>query len=407
MPESPLSALTGMANGTWTLNVSDNAAFDAGSLNAWSLAFPIPNSITTYSWSPATDLSSASVANPDATPAASQVYMLTVTDESGCSNSDSVQLTINTPPTVGATATATTVCEGTSVTFNGSGATSYAWTGGVTDNVAYTPTATDTYTVTGTDANGCTATATATVTVNTLPTVTANVSASAACEGASIIFTGGGASTFTWTGGVTDNVPFTPTATDTYTVTGTDGNGCVNTATTTVTVNTLPAVDLALTTTLVCIGDPAFTLGGESPAGGTWSGTGVTGNSFDPATAGAGASLITYTYTDGNGCSASDTGSVTVDLCTGIAAAATNDMGLNAYPNPVNDVVNLAITNPGSDAIQLQIVNLLGKEVYNALVQPSGNDLTTRIDVSSFAKGTYLLRVNTGSILKVMKIVKQ
>ena len=43
-----------------------------------------------------------------------------------------------------------------------------------------------------------------------------------------------------------------------------------------------------------CIGDPSVTLIGN-PLGGTWSGTGVVGNDFDPATAGVGNYVLTYT----------------------------------------------------------------------------------------------------------------
>ena len=48
-----------------------------------------------------------------------------------------------------------------------------------------------------------------------------------------------------------------------------------------------------------CTGDPAAALGG-SPAGGTYSGTGVVGNQFDPVTAGLGVHVVTYTLA---GCS--------------------------------------------------------------------------------------------------------
>ncbi|MCB9299914.1 MAG: T9SS type A sorting domain-containing protein [Lewinellaceae bacterium] len=61
-------------------------------------------------------------------------------------------------------------------------------------------------------------------------------------------------------------------------------------------------------------------LGGGSPTGGVYSGPGVTddGNgmaySFDPAAAGVGAHSITYTYTDANGCTASASGDITVEM---------------------------------------------------------------------------------------------
>ena len=64
-------------------------------------------------------------------------------------------LTLNTTPAVIANATATNVCLGNNITLTGSGATSYSWTGGVSNGVAFSPSSSNTYTVTGTASNGC------------------------------------------------------------------------------------------------------------------------------------------------------------------------------------------------------------------------------------------------------------
>jgi hypothetical protein len=111
------------------------------------------------------------------------------------------------------------------------------WTGGVTNGVAFNPTVTAIYTVTGTAATGCTNTASRQITVNNLPTVIANVTNSVVCLGQSTILSGSGATSYTWTGGITNGVAFTPTATANYTVTGTGANGCTNKATRQITVN--------------------------------------------------------------------------------------------------------------------------------------------------------------------------
>jgi hypothetical protein len=60
------------------------------------------------------------------------------------------------------------------------------------------------------------------------------------CAGASLILYGGGANSYTWTGGVLNNTAFIPQSTTTYTVTGVTVNGCSNTATKTITVNPIP-----------------------------------------------------------------------------------------------------------------------------------------------------------------------
>ncbi len=72
------------------------------------------------------------------------------------------------------------------------------------------------------------------------PTVTAKASSTTVCFGATVVLTGGGTSTYSWTGGVTDAVGFKDTLTATYTVTGTDGAGCKGTSSVTVAVNPNP-----------------------------------------------------------------------------------------------------------------------------------------------------------------------
>ncbi|MFZ4414306.1 MAG: T9SS type A sorting domain-containing protein, partial [Bacteroidales bacterium] len=104
-------------------------------------------------------------------------------------------------------------------------------------------------------------------------------------------------------------------------VTVTGANGCTNTATATTTSNkTLPTVN-AGTYGPVCADAADINLVG-SPAGGVWSGLGVSGNSFDPS---VGTQTLTYTYTNVNGC---------------VNTAITNIT--------VNSISTLTITNPNS-----------------------------------------------------------
>ena len=92
--------------------------------------------------------------------------------------------------------------------------------------------------------------------MNALPAVTANTNHAAVCAGGDVTLTGGGlvSGTYTWDHSVANGIAFIPSATTMYTVTGTDANLCVNTATVTVTVNDLPSVTATSTATAVCIG---------------------------------------------------------------------------------------------------------------------------------------------------------
>lgn len=134
----------------------------------------------------------------------------------------------------------TAICNGASTTFTASGNVStYTWTPGPpTVTITVNPNVTTTYSVVGTATNGCVSNiATKTLTVNSLPTVTVNNGA--ICAGQSFTMVPTGATTYTYSNG-TDVV--TPTANDSYTVSGTDANGCENTAVSSVTVNPLPTV---------------------------------------------------------------------------------------------------------------------------------------------------------------------
>ena len=222
---------------------------------------------------------------------------VTVTVPCGTSSPSTFVLTIIPSPTVTATSSSASVCTGGSVTLTGGGAATYAWDNNVVDAISFVPTATTTYMVTGTDVNGCVNTATTTVTVNPLPVVTANSSSASVCTGGSVILTGGGASTYTWNNNVIDAISFVPTATTTYMVTGTDANGCVNTATTTVTVNPLPVVTAASSAATLCSGG-SVTLTGGGASTYIWDNNVIDAVSFVPT------ATTTYmvTGTDANGC---------------------------------------------------------------------------------------------------------
>jgi len=239
------------------------------------------------------------------TPAATTTYTVTGTDANGCINTDQVIVTVNPLPTVNA-GTDQTVCAGTAVTLNGSGAATYTWNNGVTNGVAFTPAATTTYTVTGTSAAGCINTDQVVVTVNPLPTVNAGADQTV-CIGASVTIAGSGAATYTWDNGITNGVSFTPTATATYTVTGTSAAGCINTDQVVVTVNPLPTVN-AGTDQTICIG-ATVTLSGSGAATYTWNNGVTNGVAFTPA------ATTTYTVsgTDANGCINTDQVIVTVN----------------------------------------------------------------------------------------------
>lgn len=154
-------------------------------------------------------------------------------DINGCQNSDFLFIQTVNLPNVVAVSSQSAVCLGGSVIFNGLGATTYTWSNSVVGNtVSISPTGTSVYTVTGEDITTCTNTATLSVIVNPLPQVSISSSRSVACLGERAIISVTGAISYLWNNGITSSsILTTPTANTSYTITGTDINNCVNTAT--------------------------------------------------------------------------------------------------------------------------------------------------------------------------------
>ncbi len=82
------------------------------------------------------------------------------------------------------------------------------------------------------------------------------------CSGSDVTLSGSGASSYSWNNGVSNGVVFNPTVTKTYTVTGTDANGCENTDDVVVTVLSLPSISGSSD---VCVG-ATTTLSGSGSA---------------------------------------------------------------------------------------------------------------------------------------------
>lgn len=126
-----------------------------------------------YSWSPSTGLSCTSCQSPDVTVTTNQIYTVTATFPSGCSQTDEVAINVAPTPNVNVFPTNISICSGSSanLTANSATATGYSWSpGGMTGaTVNVSPATTTTYTVTASNSFGCTDDATSTVTVSPPP----------------------------------------------------------------------------------------------------------------------------------------------------------------------------------------------------------------------------------------------
>ena len=329
----------------------------------------------------------------------------TVNTTSGaCTSSASSTTTVvvNPNPTapIVTTSGSTAICAGSSVTLNSSQATGNLWSDGQTTQ-SISVNAAGIYTVTYTDGNGCSATTSGVeVTINPLPT------APTITAGGPLTFCSGGSVDLT-SSYLTGNIWSTNSPASTisvnmaglYTVTYTDANGCSATsAATIVAVNALPTVTFASLGTLCDYYSPS-TLTGGLPAGGVYSGIGVASGQFDPSIAGFGNHTLTYTYTDGNGCTNNATSDVLVDDCAAIDELAANIV--TVFPNPTFGVVNIVSESKVIDNIK--IFDAAGRLV-NQIIGTNSNSIT--IDMIEFAEGVYNFEIQIGESIRRERIIR-
>lgn len=357
------------------------------------------NGANTYSW----DNGLGGGDTHSVSPSANTTYIVVGTDGNGCAASDVVTIDVNPTPTVGA-GDDETICEGTSITLtatNPNGAI-ISWANGVTDGVSFAPANSATYQVTAV-LGTCEATDDVTITVTNAPVVSAGNDI-VACEGDEIILTANNpdGAVISWNNGVNDGVAFTPTnGTLTYIVTA-NLSGCVAADEVDVTVNTLPTVSMGSDEEM-CNTAGIFSLTG-TPTGGIFSGPGVTGNEFDPNTAGVGNHSITYIFEDANGCSNAASAIYTVDDCSSLVE---NNLSNNLILSPNPSSTHIDITVSGNDLMvsSIQLISLEGRVL--SVQNNSALENTIRVDVSSYAKGTYLALIETSRGDVVKKFIVQ
>ena len=200
---------------------------------------------------PFTYLWNTGATTQDLTGLVSGLYSVTVTDSKNCTSTLNISLTEDIPVVNITYNGNTTFCQGDSLLLyasNGAGF-SFEWqlngNSILNSNVpVWAAKETGTYTAVVTNNSGCKGYSNpVSITVNSKPTITINASSNFICEGTSVLLTANGASSYTWsTGSINNPITVQPLSTITYTITGTDANGCTNTAQSTITVNQRPSI---------------------------------------------------------------------------------------------------------------------------------------------------------------------
>ncbi len=325
-------------------------------------------------------------------------YMDALVTPIPCITSTTVTVIDEVSPDLVATSSADQICLGESYTLTGSGATDFYWGGGIVDGEPVTPAAAGTYThiLSGTSDAGCAGTDVVTVVVHPTPIVEAGLDISQ-CAGMEVTLSGSGAETYEWDPAVTDGVPFVvEDGATTYTVTGTDANGCEDTDEIVVTAIPYPVVTAVIEDEYALYGasiDITVT-GGSGPFGYTWS-HGPTTQDVSGLTEG------TYTVTVDdigveNGLCPTVEETYLIASFVGVEGLTLSE--LSVYPTPATNEVTIAFK--GAFAYELTALN--------GDIISTGNGVDKKIvSIQDLAAGTYIINVKVDGKVNTVKIVKQ
>jgi hypothetical protein len=336
-----------------------------------------------------------------------------------------------------------TVCKGDTITLSGTGTggNTYNWNMGITNNNPFVINTTTTYTYSAVGQFNCVVTDQVVVTVNQ-PQVNAGANQTV-CEGTAVTLSGTGSTALLWDNNVINGSPFTPDSTQTYTVSGTDANGCYGTDQVVVTVNT-PLISAGSDVT-ICSG-ATVTLSATGVQTPVWDNNVVNAVSFTPTTtttyevsgvdangcAGTDQVLVTVnqtantvlnevtlgsytlngttyaqsgtytqTLTSQNGCDSI----ITLNLSISGVGISENFNSFNITPNPTNGMVYVSAAN-NAGTFNYEVTDANGRLIATAVNAINGA-ATTSIDLSKVETGVYFIRLSNTTSDKVYRVVVQ
>ncbi|MCB9257285.1 MAG: right-handed parallel beta-helix repeat-containing protein [Chitinophagales bacterium] len=179
--------------------------------------------------------------------------------------------------------------------------------------------------------------------------------------------------------------------------------------------------DSVVTTNLVVFTAINVTIGGVStvcenlgqinldldPIGGVLSGAGVSGTSFDPAIAGVGSHLLSYTFTDQNGCSATASLNVDVVVCTGIDDLEGIET-VSIFPNPYLSTINILFNDAKAGELNVKLFDLTGRILLAESFNTALGVNTLKLEVpANIAAGVTMMQLERNGAVFNTTLIKQ
>lgn len=235
--------------------------------------------------------------------------------------------------------------------------------------------------------------------VNALPIIEAFASADSICNGESVLFSSTGAPILEWeTAGVENDIAYFPLieGVQTYTVIGTDDNGCQNEAT--VTVNMAAPIEVSYLVTDEIFGsDATIDLSVTGGFGGytyDWDTDELGDFDDDQDLLDLAAGSYTVVIEDEFGC----TNVETIEVGSQVNIAENNPSALRIYPNPAVGNLNIALAG----AFSYTLYNVNGDVVANGNAANS-----TTVDLHELASGIYFIQVSSqDGMTQTLKVTK-
>ena len=332
----------------------------------------------------------------------------------GCGNTDTMYAMVQASPTANAGSDIVIPCNGSGglIGDNALANMLYQWSppsGLNQPNMSSTvanPNMNTTYNLTVTDTiTGCSNTDQVMVTVTGGPTLTV-ANDTIICGGESVtIYAISSGTSFLWNNGVTSSAfTISPTTTTVYTVTVSDASTCAAVDSVTVTVNSsylFLGPDITLYDTQTVVLDAGF--GYVSYA---WN-TGDIGQSIEVnayVNAQLGLNKYSVEVVDAYGCNASD--SVLINFVLNVEDINQN-IAFDVYPNPTKGQFTIQIEGTISQTYSLEIVNIQGQVLYQKDINVNSSKYSESIDVSTWAKGVYVLRLKNDQFINTRKLIIQ
>jgi hypothetical protein len=384
LPLINLSDLTELCAG-------DSALLDAGNPGA------------TYLWS-TSDSSQVIAASVNG------MIAVAVTDANGCVGVDTTLIVVNPLPVVTSSAMGDVCANSEIITLNQGSPAGGSYSGTAVSGSDFDPAlagvGVHVLMYDYTDTNGCVASDTTLIVVNPLPVVTFSAIGDVCADSEVITLSHGSPAGGAYSGTAVSGSDFDPalagTGVHVLMYDYTDTNGCASADTSTIVINSLPTVEFSDLQDL-CVYNNAVVLSQGSPAGGSYIGTGVSGGNFDPAVAGTGTHVVTYEYTDGNGCLNSDTSEVFVDDCLSLEEHAVTFLTIS--PNPFVQSTRITLDQSVElGQVLFEVYDMTGKKVM--ILKPA--DYTFEFSRGNLESGMYQYELTSqGKSLKSGKLIAE